>query len=133
MPKNQDSTTTEGGQAPMQHTPEPWELQIQPNQFSPAGYIADICGNFKGPDGDTIARLTTEFAPGGREMTKAEVLANGRLMAAAPRMLEELRFALRYLDNPEVVALPFALPATAAAARVEAAIDAATLESGGQG
>lgn len=44
------------------------------------------------------------------------------LIAAAPELLEALRLALRYLDHPEVQAIPFALPATAAIERARAAI-----------
>ena len=69
------------------HTPGPWQTDIQTNQFSDDGVIVDICGS----EGDNIARLTTKFHVGGRQMPRSEWSANARLMAAAPEMLEALR------------------------------------------
>lgn len=55
--------------------------------------------------------------------------SNARLIAAATDMYAELELALRYLDHPDVRALPFALPAEAAAERCRAALAKARGES----
>jgi hypothetical protein len=43
---------------------------------------------------------------------------NGRLIAKAPQMHELLKLALKYLEHPDVQAIPFALPASAVAERI---------------
>jgi aminoglycoside phosphotransferase len=51
---------------------------------------------------------------------------NARLRLDNDVLLNSLEFAVRYLENPEVQAIPFALPASAAADRARAAIAQAT-------
>jgi len=51
--------------------------------------------------------------------------ANARLIAAAPQMLEALMLAIKYLQHPDVQAIPFALPASNAVRSINAAIRAA--------
>ena len=51
--------------------------------------------------------------------------ANARLIAAAPELLEALEQAVRYLEHPDVTALPFALPVTNVSRVARAAIEAA--------
>ncbi len=48
-----------------------------------------------------------------------------KLMLAAPALLEALKLAVRYLEHPDVLALPFALSAECAANRARDAIEAA--------
>ena len=47
------------------------------------------------------------------------------LHASAPALLEALELAVRYLEHPDVTALPFALPVTNASRMAHAAIEAA--------
>ena len=51
--------------------------------------------------------------------------ADAKLIAAAPALLEAMKLAVRYLEHPDVQALPFALSAECAANRARDAIEAA--------
>lgn len=103
-----------------QHTPGPWCV-------TPDGYIcSERCGfvPFRSPFREDA------FRPGENKTIHSDevLMANARLMAAAPDLLYALELAVRYLEHPDVQAIPFALQASAPVARAHAAIAKATGE-----
>lgn len=72
------------------HTPGPWRLikgGIIKRDNSPISDDGEILGSASGLDNSGF------FAP------VAEAEANGRLMAAAPDLLDALQFAIRFFDQ----------------------------------
>ena len=65
-------------------------------------------------------------------MPEEEQQANARLIAQAPALVMMLKVALRYLEHPDVQALPFVIPAQAQAIRARdilvAAVGSAEME-----
>lgn len=98
------------------HTPGPWLRTIT----GPPGSPVIITGT-----GGRIG-ATTQAGEIARVQSIPEAWgdseANARLIAAAPDLLEILTLAVRYLDSPEVRALPFARPAESVADQARAAI-----------
>lgn len=61
-------------------------------------------------------------------VTRADIAraeSNARLIDAAPEMLAALKMAVRFLDHPEVIAIPFAGSVVELARQIRATIDKA--------
>jgi hypothetical protein len=84
--------------------------------------VGELCVWAEG-QGLSEARLVAATQTG---LFSEEQQANAQLIAAAPDLLAAAELALRYMENPDVQALQFALPAAAAADRLRAAVEAAT-------
>ena len=93
------------------HTPGPWKAE---------GFGVWSCT----PEGNRRVCVAEYDKGDGPYKIKGEkeAVSNARLIAAAPDMLAALQLALRYLEHPDVQAMPFALPASVPAGRVRAAI-----------
>jgi hypothetical protein len=77
------------------HTPAPWVLKIRPAEHDDNVTVAEIEVNGKYRGG--IARLqSAEHIDG---IAKDELIANARLIAAAPDMLEALRLHQAWADS----------------------------------
>jgi hypothetical protein len=90
------------------HTPGPWRHLTRGRSHR---ISADTCGICEIPNDDSLMT---------RDLNERH--ANAVLIAAAPRMLAALEMALKYLENPEVQAIPFVLSASVPAKRVSKAI-----------
>jgi hypothetical protein len=66
-----------------------------------------------------------------RGLNEAEDEANGVLLASAPALLGMLVLALKYMDHPDVQALPFACPAAGVADRMRKLIATARGDADG--
>jgi hypothetical protein len=100
------------------HTPAPWVLKIRPAEHNDNVTVAEIEVNGKYRGG--IARLqSAEHIYG---IGKDELIANARLIAAAPDMLEALKLCANFIANTESelgMTLPCGELARAAIAKAE--------------
>ena len=77
-----------------EHTPGPWVM----NYRGTSGHIKSIA-NVRLGRTPTVARFDTGFTA--RSISHEESMANARLMAAAPELLESLEQCLQMVENIE--------------------------------
>jgi hypothetical protein len=94
----------------MKHTPGPWDIRVDTNT---EGQI--VLGD-RGRPYHVHSQKTHEC------VADASVEADALLIALAPELLEVLSLAIRYLDHPDVKAIPFSMSAAVVVNRARAAI-----------
>lgn len=72
------------------HTPGPWSLVAPHFKNADSGWPSFVV---KGPDGKSVCNCTSNSVRNG-----LEIKANGQLIQAAPRMLEALKRAEKFLS-----------------------------------
>lgn len=85
------------------HTPGPWAVHHIRAYVVPSAHAARPIGAAEDDDCDlaTYAQEICAMHWPDRHRTENEVLANARLIAAAPEMLEALRRAERYISDDQ--------------------------------
>ena len=97
-------------------------------QYTPGPWNADEenCGgglNIKTKDGSHVCHTAVYRDKDRVHIQPPEAFANARLIASSPELLEVLDLAVRYLEHPDVKAIPFALPSECVANRARAIIE----------
>lgn len=81
-----------------QHTPGPWTLETVPTQVGVCHKVGPFPGKREG-DKPRHACLYADYPSTGNP-SDDELLANARLIAAAPELLEALRESIEHEYNP---------------------------------
>lgn len=95
-------------------TPGPWLVSTDKAGMPQVISREDIAHEF-------IIAKTIAYKPRWLEQPN-ELAANARLIAASPDLLAVLELAVKYLDHPDIKAMPFAVRAETVANRAHAAI-----------